>query len=92
MDYNDRVSAAMNRYYLKHFGHLPEYYCVENFYSNINAKGLIIHDKKDQIISFKEALDIKRVYKNSDLIKTNGYGHRLRSEKVYQHILNFLNA
>ncbi|WP_370477990.1 alpha/beta fold hydrolase [Tamlana flava] len=92
MGYNHRVAEAMNRYYLKYFGHLPEYYCVENFYSNINAKGLIIHDKKDQIISFREALDIKRVYKNSELVKTNGYGHRLRSEKVYQHILDFLNA
>tara|TARA_R110002049_G_scaffold122465_3_gene277307 strand:- start:6869 stop:7690 length:822 start_codon:yes stop_codon:yes gene_type:complete len=91
MGYNSKVSKAMNLYYLKHFNHLPEYYCVENFFNNIKAKGLIVHDKKDRIISFKEALDIKRVYKNSELIKTKGFGHGLKSEKVYNHILEFLN-
>lgn len=92
MRYNSKVSKAMNLYYLKHFNHLPEYYCVENFFKNIQAKGLIVHDKKDRIISFKEALDIKRHYKNSELIKTIGFGHRLKSNKVYQHILDFLKA
>lgn len=92
MDYNKIVIKAINQYYLKYFNQLPEYYCVENFYQNIISKGLIIHDKKDNIISFKEALDIHRVYKNSELIKTIGLGHRLRSEIVYNHILEFLNA
>ena len=92
MNYNTKVAKAMNLYYLKHFNHLPEYYCVENFFKNIQAKGLVIHDKKDRIISFKEALDIKRHYKNSELIKTIGFGHGLKSDKVYQHILAFLKA
>ena len=92
MKYNQKVFKAINRHYLKYFNHLPEHYCVENFYQNIQAQGLIIHDKKDQIISFKEALDIHRVYKNSQLIKTIGLGHRLKSDKVYQHILDFLKA
>lgn len=92
MGYNKRVENAMNQYYLKHFNHLPDFYNVDNFFANIFPKGLIIHDKKDRIISFKEALDIHRVYKNSKLIKTKGLGHRLRSEIVYQHILDFLNA
>ncbi len=91
MGYNNRVENAMNQYYLKHFNHLPEFYNVENFFSNITPKGLIVHDKKDRIISFKEALDIHRVYKNSKLVKTKGLGHRLKSETVYQHILDFLN-
>ncbi|NJX14737.1 alpha/beta fold hydrolase [Tamlana crocina] len=92
MDYNQRVEKAINQYYLKHFNQLPEFYNVENFFSNITPEGLIIHDKKDRIISFKEALDIHRAYKNSKLIKTKGLGHRLKSETVYQHILDFLNA
>lgn len=92
MGYNNRVSKAINRYYLKYFGQLPSYYCVENFYANIEIKGLIIHDRRDNIISYKEALDIKRAYKNSELIKTIGLGHRLKSDKVYQHILDFLKA
>lgn len=91
MGYNKTVEKAIDQYYLKYFNRLPEYYNVENFFSNIQAKGLIIHDRKDRIISYKEALDIHRAYKNSQLIKTIGMGHRLKSEKVYQHILDFLN-
>ncbi|MFL1011858.1 alpha/beta fold hydrolase [Flavisericum labens] len=90
MGYNKTVEKAIDRYYLKRFNHLPEYYNVENFFSNIKAQGLIIHDRKDRIISYKEALDIHRAYKNSTLVKTIGLGHRLKSENVYQHILNFL--
>lgn len=92
MGYNNRVSKAINHYYLKHFGQLPAYYCVENFFSNLQPRCLIIHDRKDNTISFKEALDIHRAYKNSELIKTIGLGHRLRSEKVYHNILSFLKA
>lgn len=92
MGYNKKVSEAINQYYLKHFDHLPDYFNVENFSKNIHAKGLIIHDKKDKIISFKDALEIKRHYKDAKLVKTVGLGHRLKSDIVYQHILNFLNA
>lgn len=92
MGYNARVANAINKHYLKHFGHLPEYYCVENFYKDLPPKGLIIHDKKDNIISFKEALDINRAYNNATLIKTIGLGHRLKSDKVYQHLIDFLKA
>lgn len=92
MNYNNSVAKAIDAYYLKYFNHLPEFYCANNFFNNIKAKGLIIHDKKDTVISFREALDIKRAYKNSELIKTIGFGHRLKSDKVYQHILDFLKA
>ncbi|WP_136480132.1 alpha/beta hydrolase [Cognatitamlana onchidii] len=92
MKYNKRVSKAINRYYQKHFGRLPEFYCVENFFSSLEPKGLIIHDRRDNIISYKEALDIHRAYKNSKLIKTIGLGHRLKSDKVYRHILDFITT
>ena len=92
MGYNENVSKAINQYYLKHFGYLIEYFTAANFSNNIQAKGLIIHDKKDRIISYKDALDIKKHYQNAELIKTIGFGHGLKSEKVYNHILEFLNA
>tara|TARA_R110002050_G_scaffold104052_4_gene213234 strand:- start:28169 stop:28996 length:828 start_codon:yes stop_codon:yes gene_type:complete len=92
MAYNKKVSKAINAYYLKHFGQLPEYFSVANFSKNIKAKGLIIHDKKDRIISYRDALDYSKHYKNSELIRTTGFGHGLKSEKVYNHILDFLKA
>ncbi|MDO6760810.1 alpha/beta hydrolase [Tamlana sp. 2_MG-2023] len=92
MGFNKIVTKAVDTYYLKHFKQLPGFYCAENFYKNNDTQGIIIHDKKDKIISYREALDIKRYYKNAELIKTIGLGHRLKSNDVYQHILEFLKA
>ena len=69
MGYNKSVIKAMNNHFIKYFGHLPSFYTIENFSKNIQAKGLIIHDKKDRIISYKDALHISKYYKNSKLIK-----------------------
>ncbi|WP_348636604.1 alpha/beta fold hydrolase [Mariniflexile litorale] len=92
MGYSKRVSDAMNQYYLKHYDHEPDYFSAKNFLKDIQAKGLIIHDKKDRIISYRDALDISRHYHDSKLIKTVGLGHGLKSQQVYNHILEFLNA
>ena len=91
MGYNKRVIKAINEHYLKYFGYYPEFYTVENFTKHITAEGLIIHDKKDRIISCKDALHISKHYKNSKLIKTVGFGHGLKNDVVYNHILQFLN-
>lgn len=92
MGFNKNVIKAINIYYLKHFGYLPEYFTVANFSKNIQAKGLIIHDKKDRIIPYRDALEIKKHYQNAELIKTMGFGHGLKSDKVYNHIIEFLNT
>ena len=92
MGYNNKVSNAMYQYVFKHYNHLPEYFSAANFSKEITAKGLIIHDKKDRIIPFKDALKYKENYINSELISTRGQGHGLKSEQVYEHILEFLNA
>lgn len=91
MGYNNKVSNAMHQYVLKHYNHLPEYFSAANFTKEITVKGLIIHDKKDRIIPFKDALKYKENYNNAELIATRGYGHGLKSDQVYTHILEFLN-
>jgi len=92
MNYNDKVSNAMNQFVLKHYNHLPEYFSAANFSEEITAKGLLIHDKKDRIIPYKDALDFEKKYTNAKLITTKGFGHGLKSDKVYNHIIEFLNT
>lgn len=92
MQYNSVVINAMNDYVLQKFNHLPEYFSAAKFSEEIHAKGLIIHDKKDGIIPFCDALDYKKHYSNATLIATTGLGHGLKSEKIYNSILEFLNA
>lgn len=91
MGYNKRVVKSINKYFVKHFGYLPEHFTIENFSKNIEAKGLIIHDKKDRIIPYRDALEIKKHYENTQLIKTVGFGHGLRTNIVYNHIIEFIN-
>lgn len=92
MGYSKTVLNSMNTYCLKHYDHLPEYFSAANFFKDVPAKGLIIHDKDDPVIPFSDALDIKNHYQNSQLIETTGFGHGLKSKKVYDHVMDFLNA
>ena len=92
MGYNKRVSKALENHVLKHYNHLPEYFSPAVFSKEIKAKGLIIHDKKDRVIPYKDGLKFKQNYANSEFIATKGFGHGLKSEKVYQHIIDFLNT
>ncbi|GAA4887231.1 alpha/beta fold hydrolase [Flaviramulus aquimarinus] len=92
MSYNKKVFEAVNQYYLNRYNHLSEYFATENLFKNIPLQGLIIHDKKDRIISYRDALEISKYYKDAKLIKTIGLGHGLKSDKVYQYILDFINV
>ena len=92
MRYNKIVIEAMNQYVLKKYNHLPEYFSAAKFSKEISSKGLIIHDKKDKIIPYSDALDFERNYTNAKLISTKGFGHGLKSDVIYNHILDFLKT
>ncbi|MDP5158078.1 MAG: alpha/beta hydrolase [Flaviramulus sp.] len=92
MGYNKRIIEAMNQEVLKKFKYLPEYFSTAKFSKEIKSKGLVIHDKKDRIIPFSDALDYAKYYSNAILVKTKGYGHRLKSDEVHNHIIEFLNS
>ncbi|MEL0652821.1 alpha/beta hydrolase [Algibacter sp. TI.3.09] len=92
MGYNKRVSKAMNTYVLKRFNNLPEYFNAAQFTQEFKAKGLIVHDKKDRIIPYKDGLKFKQNYANGEFVSTKGFGHGLKSDLVYNHILDFLNT
>lgn len=92
MGYNKKVSEAMAQYVLKKHNHSIEYFSAANFSKEIKAKGLIIHDKKDRIIPYTDALHLKRSYENAQFISTKGFGHKLKNEIVYSHIVDFLIA
>jgi len=92
MGYNKRVSEAIKNYILKYYNHLPTYFSASTFSKKIKPKGLIIHDKKDRIIPYTDALKFKKNYVNASFISTIGLGHRLKSTLVDNHILEFLET
>ncbi|MBJ6366920.1 alpha/beta hydrolase [Snuella sedimenti] len=92
MGYSKKVSNAMDLFVLKHYDHHPNYFSAANFSKDIKAKGLIIHDKNDDIIPFSDTIDFKNSYKNAELIATTGYGHGLKFDTVNNHIIDFISS
>ena len=72
--------------------HLQKSANIDHFPTIAYNGGLIIHDKKDRIIPYKDGLKFKQNYHNAKFISTKGFGHGLKSDVVYNHILEFLNA
>jgi hypothetical protein len=72
------------------FGQSVDYFSAANFTSNFSIKGLIIHDKKDLIIPYEDALLFANRFKNSELLTTEGFGHGLKDASITPKVLNFI--
>ena len=92
LSYNEKVVKSLDKLIEDTFGVPPSAFSTAKFAQTLNGiKGLIIHDKKDKIISYSDAELIHKNFKNSQLISTSGYGHSLNNEEVYNHIVEFIN-
>ncbi|MCP5162049.1 MAG: alpha/beta hydrolase [Hahellaceae bacterium] len=60
--------------------------------SALKSKGLIIHDKGDMEVPFRDAESLSRTWKNASLLATEGYGHRaiVRQPLVWDKVTEFL--
>lgn len=92
MRYNAKVSNGLDSIVLERFGKPVSYFSAANFTKNINAKGLIIHDKKDRIIPYEDAQLFNDCYKNAALITTTGFGHSLIDASLTPQIIAFING
>ena len=91
MGYNRRISKGLDNIVLERFGKPVDYFSAANFTKSIEAKGLIIHDKKDKIIPYEDAQLFASRYKNAELISTVGFGHGLRDVSLTPKIIEFIN-
>ena len=92
MGYNNRISKGLDAIVLKEFNKPVDYFSAATFCESIEAKGLIIHDKKDKIIPYEDALLFTKGLKNSELISTTGFGHGLKDTSLTPQIIEFINA
>jgi pimeloyl-ACP methyl ester carboxylesterase len=92
MGYNNRISNGLDSIVLERFGKPVDYFSAATFAESIEAKGLIIHDKKDRIIPYEDAQLFANRFKNSELISTKGFGHSLKNESLTPKIIEFINT
>ena len=46
----------------------------------------------DKVIPFSDAQKIAKNHKNATFISTKGFGHGLRNETVYKHVIDFIQS
>ena len=92
MGYNKRISNGLDKIVLERFGETIDYFSAANFTRDFSAKGLIVHDKKDRIIPYEDALLFANRYKNAKLISTDGFGHGLKDKSITPKIIEFINS
>ena len=83
------------RYYdliKERFGEDITAFNASDYASAIESKGIIIHDKEDDVNLFYEAEAIHSKWQNSVLVPTSGYGHSLQDSEVYNTIAKALVA
>ncbi len=93
LNYNEKVVRSLDKLIEDTFGRPPSEFSTAKFAQSLNGvAGLIIHDKKDKIIPFRDAELIHSNFKDSKLISTTGFGHSLNNPEVYNHIVEFINS
>ena len=91
MGYSKTIDKGIDTRIELKFGQPSSYFSTANLIKNIEAHGLIFHDKKDPIIPYKDALEIDSQFKNAQLISTDGFGHSLKGDFVTGEIIKFLS-
>ena len=92
MGYNKCVRRGMEVVIQKRFGLPSSYFNTARFVKEIDCNCLLIHDKFDPVIPYSDALEIESAFKNSHLFTTQGLGHGLKSKKVIDKIIDFIQA
>ncbi len=86
----DREINNLMNYFVSYTGRDPEYFDIENFFTHIKAKALLIHDEGDPDTDVKYSRRLHELYDDSELVITKGLGHRLRSKDVLEKVVDYV--
>ncbi len=87
---SDREIKNLMDYFISYTGKDPDYFDIENFFSHIKTKALLIHDEEDPDTNVKYSKRLNELYKDSELVITRGLGHKLRSKDILQQVVNYV--
>lgn len=90
-----RISKKVRRGFYKKLalilGNPIEYFSIKERIKLLTIKGLVVHDKTDDICRFSDGEQIHANWRGSEFIATEGYGHRLQQDNVYNLVVDYLN-
>ncbi len=88
---NNRMQRLLERAFSEKFNKEISEFSMAAFAKEIQVPGLIVHDIKDDIVAFGEGQKIAAEWKNADFIETEGLGHSLHDDEVYERIVAFIS-
>lgn len=92
LKFNDRVMKQLDAYILDRFGFKIDEFSTSKFAQSISKKGLLFHDKWDQITPYHASVAVNKNWEGSTLISTEGLGHSMHQDDVNDQIISFLEA
>ncbi|RWX02468.1 alpha/beta hydrolase [Flavobacterium cerinum] len=87
---NSNVFQLLEKHFFEHFRIKTHEFSGGLFASKVKIKGLIAHDLKDSVVSFKEAEKIAVGWPNAEFLVTEGLGHSMHGDELYTKIYSFL--
>ncbi|MEA9413015.1 MULTISPECIES: alpha/beta fold hydrolase [unclassified Flavobacterium] len=87
---NEKMVPLLENRFVNRFNLKLEDFSGKKFASNFTVKGLIAHDVEDNVVAFEEGEKIASTWKNSQFIATNGLGHGMHDDELYQKVVAFL--
>ncbi len=89
---NERTFKYIMDHFVKELEQKPEYFSAPSFASSLSIPGLIIHDEGDEEAPYHHAVRIHKVWPQSKLITTKGFGHNLRVPEVVAMVKDFVKS
>ena len=90
--FNNRVLNALDKYFHYHFGFGIKDFSTSRFASQLDIKGLLVHDELDQVAPVSASERVHANWKGSKLLKTRGMGHSMHQKEINLQIIDFLNS
>ncbi|WP_396177819.1 alpha/beta hydrolase [Flavobacterium sp.] len=89
---NKRMKRFLERAFSEKFNKEISDFSMAAFAKKIQIPGIIVHDREDKIVAFGEGQKIAAAWKNAQFIQTEGLGHSLHDDEVYEKIISFLRG
>ncbi len=86
---SSRAERELRTFFKSYVGHEVSYFETDRYAPSMEFPALIIHDRGDLEIPVKYAQRLHEAWPQSELMLTDGLGHRMRDESVVSQTIDF---
>jgi predicted alpha/beta hydrolase family esterase len=87
---NSKMVRLLEAHYIKNFNFTLKEFSGQLFAKKLQLQGIIVHDRDDTVVAFTEGEKIASSWQHARFITTQGLGHSMHDNKLYQEIVDFL--